>query len=84
MKTEEKKQNSLIQKSVFLMIIMALWICMGTGFTVKAAQREDTTLLKIYDGQSVEASRIQFKADVATPDSNRIDIYRSEKPVSQN
>ena len=48
MKTEEKKQNSLIQKSVFLLIIMALWICMGTGFTVKAAQREDTTLLTLH------------------------------------
>ena len=62
---------------------MTLWICLGTGFTVNAAQREDTKLLKIYDGKSIEASQIQFKAEVATPDSNRIDIYRSEKPVSQ-
>ena len=74
MKSEIRKQNSFVQKSVFLLIIMALWMCIGTSFTVNAAQREDTTLLKIYDGQSVEASRIQFKADVATPDSNRIDI----------
>ena len=83
MKLEERKQNSFIQKSIFLLIIMTLWICLGTGFTVNAAQREDTKLLKIYDGKSIEASQIQFKAEVATPDSNRIDIYRSEKPVSQ-
>ena len=80
MKLEERKQNSFIQKSIFLLIIMTLWICLGTGFTVNAAQREDTKLLKIYDGKSIEASQIQFKAEVATPDSNRIDIYRSEKP----
>ena len=83
MKLKERKQNSFIQKSIFLLIIMTLWICLGTGFTVNAAQREDTKLLKIYDGKSIEASQIQFKAEVATPDSNRIDIYRSEKPVSQ-
>ena len=83
MKLEERKQNSFIQKSIFLLITMTLWICLGTGFTVNAAQREDTKLLKIYDGKSIEASQIQFKAEVATPDSNRIDIYRSEKPVSQ-
>ena len=64
MKTEEIKQNSLIQKSVFILMIMALWICMGTGFTVNAAQKEDINHLKIYDGQSVEASHIQFKAEI--------------------
>ena len=53
MKTEEIKQNSLIQKSVFILMIMALWICMGTGFTVNAAQKEDINHLKIYVGQSV-------------------------------
>ena len=83
MKTEEIKQNSLIQKSVFILMIMALWICMGTGFTVNAAQKEDTNHLKIYDGQSVEASHIQFKAEITSPDTNIIDVYRSEKPVSQ-
>lgn len=56
MKLEERKQNSFIQKSIFLLIIMTLWICLGTGFTVNAAQREDTKLLKIYDGKSIEAS----------------------------
>ena len=40
MKLEERKQNSFIQKSIFLLIIMTLWICLGTGFTVNAAQRE--------------------------------------------
>lgn len=29
MKTEEIKQNSLIQKSVFMLIIMALWMCIA-------------------------------------------------------
>lgn len=64
MKTEEIKQNSLIQKSVFYTDDNGtLWICMGTGFTVNAAQKEDTNHLKIYDGQSVKASHIQFKAE---------------------
>ena len=61
MKLEERKQNSFIQKSIFLLIIMTLWICFVTGFTVNASQREDTKLLKIYDGKSIEASQIQFK-----------------------
>ena len=79
MKSEKRKQNSFIQKSVFLLIIMTLWICMGTGFTVNAAQREDTNHLKIFDGQSVEASHVQFKAEITSPDTNIIDVYRSEK-----
>ena len=80
MKLEERKQNSFIQKSIFLLIIMTLWICLGTGFTVNAAQREDTKLLKIYDGKSIEASQIQFKAEVATPDLSLIHISEPTRP----
>lgn len=48
MKLEERKQNSFIQKSIFLLIIMTLWICLGTGFTVNAkAKRRYKTLENI-------------------------------------
>lgn len=42
-------------------------------FYGKCSAKRRYKLLKIYDGKSIEASQIQFKAEVATPDSNRID-----------